>query len=242
MIVSPSPGNGHDGAGRRFAVRAVLFDFGGTLDADGVAWKDRLYRLWRQAQPAVAPARFDPAFYAADDALVGAIPASLGLGPTVERLVTGVARQLGADANGGAQRIAARFADDMRATLRRNATVLAALGRRYRLGVISNFYGNLEAICAETGIAELVATIVDSTCVGCTKPDPRLFRAALTALGVDAADTLVVGDSLPRDMAGARALGMPHVWLAEAGGVRRQPCCPGDPVIHSLPAIEALLS
>ena len=29
------------------AIETVLFDFGGTLDADGVAWKERFYALYQ---------------------------------------------------------------------------------------------------------------------------------------------------------------------------------------------------
>ena len=29
------------------AIETLLFDFGGTLDADGVAWKERFYALYR---------------------------------------------------------------------------------------------------------------------------------------------------------------------------------------------------
>ena len=42
--------------------------------------------------------------------------------------------------------------------------------------------------------------------VGAVKPDPRIFTAALSRLGVDAADSLMVGDSEEND-GGALALG-----------------------------------
>src|SRR5438034_1108132 len=110
---------------------AVLFDFGGTLDADGLAWKERVYRLFGEEGVAVERARFDPLFHAADDAL-----AALGLGP---------------------------------------------------------------------------------------------------------ADATFVGDSLPRDMAGARAVGMRHIWLVSEAAPAQDPCCRGDRVIHSLKDLEGLL-
>ena len=65
------------------------------------------------------------------------------------------------------------------ATARR---VLARLSRRHRLGVVSNFYGNLGAVCADAGLTALFDVIADSTAVGWTKPDPRIFRHALDAL------------------------------------------------------------
>ena len=81
---------------------------------------------------------------------------------------------------------------------------------------------------------------MDSARVGVEKPDPRIFDAALTALGVPPREALFVGDSLPRDMAGARGIGMAHAWLAPAPATRA--CCPDDPVIHALDELEALLA
>jgi len=50
-----------------------------------------------------------------------------------------------------------------------------------------------------------------------------------------------VGDSLTRDMAGARAVGMRHIWLVGGAAPAGDPCCRGDRVIHSLKDVEGLL-
>jgi hypothetical protein len=42
-------------------------------------------------------------------------------------------------------------------------------------------------------------------------------------------------------MAGARAVGMPHIWLAGEESGTRKPCCPEDRVISSLAQLEAVL-
>ena len=55
------------------AIETVLFDFGGTLDSDGVAWKERFFALYRSEGLDLSAEAFAPAFYAADDALVGAL-------------------------------------------------------------------------------------------------------------------------------------------------------------------------
>ena len=80
------------------------------------------------------------------------------------------------------RRVASRFLSDMSAIFARNRPVLEALGERYRLGVVSNFYGNLEAVCQSSGLAPLFAVMTDSRQVGAEKPDPAIFRAALDAL------------------------------------------------------------
>ncbi len=220
---------------------AVLFDFGGTLDAPGVTWKERAFRLYRAAGAASDPAVFDPIFYKADDALVGAVPVTLTLGETVRRVFTGVSAGLGVADAALTERLADTFVSDSRRHLVASAAVLRRLADRYRLGIVSNFYGNLAAICAEAGLAPLLGAIADSTAVGASKPDARIFHHALDALGVAPGHAWFVGDSRPRDMDGARALAMRHVWVVEAGAPATAPCCAGDPVIHSLDELESVL-
>lgn len=220
---------------------ALLFDFGGTLDADGLTWKDRFFRLFREEGLTLAPAAFDPHFYAADDALVGTLSPTLGLRDSVGRLARDLAGRLGLDAERAGARVATRFLDDALTRLDANRTVLGRLRERYRLGVVSNFYGNLEAVCDDVGIRPLFDVIVDSARVGCTKPDARIFRCAVDALGITFAQAMFVGDSPTRDMAGARGVGMAHVWLVDADGSARTPCCAGDRVIHTLKDLEGVL-
>lgn len=220
---------------------AVLFDFGGTLDANGVAWKERLFRLYRDEGVALAPEQFDPAFYAVDDALVRSVPPTLSFRDTVLGLVGGLAEALGVADHTLAKRIANRFVEEALERLRHNARLLGALRCRYRLGVVSNFYGNLATVCEDAGIRPFFTTLVDSAHCGYVKPDPRIFYQAVGELEIDSSRAVFVGDSLPRDMAGARAVGMPHIWLAGPGPRAESPCCPGDGVIRSLNELAELL-
>jgi FMN phosphatase YigB (HAD superfamily) len=224
--------------------RVLLFDFGGTLDADGIPWKERIFRLFRAEGLVTGPDVFDPVFYAADDALVGAVPPTLSFEATVNELCHGVVRRLQPTAaNGTAGRLAARFRADSSAHLRANGPLLGRLAERYRLGVVSNFYGNLARVCEDTRIARYFDVLVDSACVGCRKPEPAIFHHALDALGVAPEAALFVGDSLQRDMAGARRVGMSHIWLTpgRAAGPPEDVCCPGDRAVRSLRELEGLL-
>jgi FMN phosphatase YigB (HAD superfamily) len=220
---------------------AVLFDFGGTLDSDGLAWKERFHRLFEREGVAVAAARFDPVFYAADDALVGAVPESLTLHETVHRVADGVARALRPDDAGLGPRVAARFLADAQSCFDSNAPILERLARRYRLGIVSNFYGNLATVCDNAQVRRYFGVIVDSARVGISKPDPRIFMQAIDALGIEPGRAVMVGDSLARDMVGARAAGMAHIWLTPEPARQGRPCCPGDRVIPSLRDLEGLL-
>jgi putative hydrolase of the HAD superfamily len=223
------------------AQTCVLFDFGGTLDANGVAWRERFFRLYQDQGIDIAPERFDAVFYAADDALVGAVPATLSLQDTVVRLVQSVTQALGLCDLMLVEKIAQRFLEESSDRLSTNVALLAHLSRRYRLGVVSNFYGNLATVCHEVGLTPFLTVVIDSACVGCLKPDPQIFFRALAELRADPAQAIFVGDSLRRDMAGARAVGMPHVWLMTEPPPAEGPCCPDDRVVHRLDELREWL-
>ena len=84
---------------------------------------------------------------------------------------------------------------------------MAALAPRFRIGVVSNFYGNLEAVLSEAGLLPFVTAAVDSSRVGAFKPDPAIFQAALARLDARPEESAMVGDSLNKDCAPAGGWG-----------------------------------
>jgi len=199
-------------------IKTLLFDFGGTLDADGVAWKERFHALYRAEGLDLDGEAFAPAFYAADDPLVGGLPPTTDLSGTVHALARNLESELMLRGNHGnedrGRRVASGFLSGAAVTFERNRPMLKALSGRYRLGIVSNFYGNLEAVCESAGLCSFFKVMVDSHCVGAEKPDPAIFRAALEGLGATAEETVVIGDSLRRDREGARRMGMRFIWVA----------------------------
>jgi putative hydrolase of the HAD superfamily len=229
------------------AIETVLFDFGGTLDSDGVAWKERFHALYRAEGLDLSAEAFAPAFYAADDALLGALAPWAGLKETVDALAVGLEAELGrrggragAD-NARGRRVASRFLSEMSAAFDRNRPVLKALGERYRLGVVSNFYGNLEAACESSGLASLFGVMADSQRVGAEKPEPAIFHAALSALNATPATAVMVGDSLRRDGEGARRSGMRFIWIAPDGVQAAQLGGVADAAVTELPDLLEIL-
>jgi HAD superfamily hydrolase (TIGR01549 family) len=236
------------------AIETVLFDFGGTLDSDGVAWKERFYALYRAEGLNLSAEAFAPAFYAADDALVGALAPTTGLKETVDLLAANLEAELtrrdsgtgqeGDDVARG-QRAASRFLSEMSAAFARNRPVLEALSERYRLGVVSNFYGNLEAVCESSGLGPLFGVMTDSQRVGAEKPEPAIFRAALAALHAAPETTVMVGDSLRRDYEGARRSGMGFIWIAPEdvqAAERSAADRPAFPTVSELPGLLDILT
>jgi putative hydrolase of the HAD superfamily len=101
--------------------------------------------------------------------------------------------------------------------------VLTALKPRYRLGVISNTVGSGDAELIEAlekaGIRRLIDALVTSRDFGTAKPDPAIYAEGARRLGVPLDSTLMVGDRLDTDVAGALNAGIPGVWLRHKGAV-----------------------
>jgi HAD superfamily hydrolase (TIGR01509 family) len=237
-------------------IETLLFDFGGTLDADGVAWKERFHTLYRAEGLDIAADAFAPIFFAADDPLVGSLSSTAGLSETVTALATNLEAELtrrgaGTEDTGAVneqnrgQRVASRFLFEASAAFTRNRPILEALKARYRLGIVSNFYGNLEAVCRSAAIAPLFGVMVDSQCVGAEKPDPAIFRVALETLRATPETTVFVGDSLRRDREGARRMGMRFIWIApqnvQAAETRASAELPIHATVAKLPDLMKIL-
>ena len=87
------------------------------------------------------------------------------------------------------------------------ADVLAGLHRQgIKTAVVSNIAFDVRPAFAAIGAADYVDAFVLSFEVGAVKPDAAIFEAALTQLGVAAEDAVMVGDSEEAD-GGAQALG-----------------------------------
>ena len=241
-------------------IETLLFDFGGTLDADGVAWKERFYDLYQAEGLDMNANAFAPVFFAADGPLVGGLPPATGLSETIYALVSNLeaelARRCGAEADGAATvtdrndsgrgpRIASGFLSQASAAFARNRPVLEALKERYRLGIVSNFYGNLEAVCQTAGLASLFEVMVDSHRIGVEKPDPAIFHAALDALRATPRTTVFVGDSLRRDREGSRRAGMDFIWIApqdiQTAEARASGMPPSHPTVTELHGLMNIL-
>jgi putative hydrolase of the HAD superfamily len=91
--------------------------------------------------------------------------------------------------------------------------LLASLAERFKIAVVSNFYGNLGRVLSEARLASSVQVVTDSSQVGFYKPDARIFATTLANLGVAPHQALMVGDSIDKDCAPAHAMGLTTVWL-----------------------------
>jgi len=121
---------------------------------------------------------------------------------------------------------------------RRARATLSRLRSRARLGVVSNFYGNLDVLLEEGGLAPLLDTVVESARVGIEKPDPAIYRLAAQRLALVPEEVVMVGDNFDRDVRPARTIGMRAIWLRR-GSAPPPEAGLADRVISRLDEIES---
>lgn len=94
--------------------------------------------------------------------------------------------------------------------------VLNFCAEQAHMVLVSNFYGNIDTVLVEFGLKKYFDSVVESASVGIRKPDPEIFKIGARSLppGVS---PIVIGDSYKNDIAPALALGMRAVWLKVDG-------------------------
>ncbi len=208
-------------------IDAILFDFGGTLDFDGVDWFTRFYDYVLDRADG---RKIDKEFFFTsikqsavemndmDDIM------QLNVDETVVRWMSHAHQIIKADKAKGDNwqqtadlwdplDIAAEFMADSHDILKRNIETLEKLHGAYRLGCISNNWGNISGWCRQVNYDGFFEVMVDSALENSFKPDPVIFKAAIERMELDPAKTVYVGDRYDADVLGASGVGMIPLWL-----------------------------
>lgn len=102
------------------------------------------------------------------------------------------------------------FAERQRVTLFDDALpALEFLAARYPIVSLSNGNADLQRV----GLGRYFRAAISARAFGVGKPDPRIFRAAADAAGVQPDQVLHIGDDATLDGLGALNAGMQAVWL-----------------------------
>ena len=208
--------------GARSAAHAIFFDVDFTLIFPGPTFQGEGYvRFCDEQGMQIDGERFDAAVAAAsfildeveepiyDAALFLHYTATIiehmgGRGPGVIRAAERIYEQWAANHH-------FEMYDDVTPVL----TTLAARG--FTLGAISNSHRSLESFTDHFKLNGLITTTISSAEHGYMKPHPSIFATALARAGVAPDNSLMVGDSLKADIAGALAAGMRAILLRRSG-------------------------
>lgn len=194
-------------------IKGVIFDYGGTLDTGGCHWGRVLWRAWQQAGVPVSEERFREAYVYAER--------TLGRQPVIQPSFTfrqTLAEKLRleleyVDRPSYQEIILQQVYEETQRHTAQSREVLQQLAQRYPLVLVSNFYGNISVVLEEFGFAGIFLHVIESAVVGIRKPDARIFRFGVEALGLRSEEVAVVGDSIEKDIKPAHEAGCKTVWL-----------------------------
>ena len=119
-----------------------------------------------------------------------------------------------------------------------------------RIGIVSNIISTslVPHLLNEYGIAQYMECIVMSSETGIRKPDPRIFAIAMEQMGVTPEETGYVGDTISRDVVGARnaklglVVRLNNPSIAHRDAAFQGPDAPqADYVIHELYELPEIL-
>ena len=210
-------------------IRAVIFDFNGTLSQD----EPVLCRIYRELFAEYGTSISDRDYYERLSGLAEHAIAEICLGLADPRIPEFIRKRIA--------RYRATVSDGSTVTETTRAAVRFA-GERARLGIVSGAAREeIVPVVAAAGLAELLATVVADDDVARGKPDPESYLLALEALGTRGDETLVFEDT-EAGVAAAKAAGTRVVALL--GTQPRERLAEADETVETIdvPLLRRLLA
>lgn len=233
--------------------RAILFDLGDTLIRLGPLARELTMNAARilavaGVEPARAVVAADRAFTRLERDAIAALGS--GRGEELDPAAI-IAKALDIEGVAASDALVAAIADligyedlDRFETL--PSTVASVRDLRdagHRMAIVSNTLTSprlLDGYLEQAGILDCFDVRVYSVALGWKKPDPRMYGEALRRLGVEAAESVFVGDRIREDVLGPRSVGihgiLTHEFRQESVGA-----VPGLPVIRSVGELPGYL-
>jgi putative hydrolase of the HAD superfamily len=208
-------------------IKGVIFDYGGTIDSNGMHWAEVTRMAYEALHIPVNKDIFRQAYVHGERTLAKnriILPGHnfwhvvrLKAETQIQWLIDN--NYLPADA--GFTKYTTGIADWCYAYAQMAVSIalpiIRKLSEKYPLVLVSNFYGNMDAVLKDFHLATLFNVVIESSVVGVRKPDPEIFRLGVKALGLAAGETVVIGDSYDKDVTPASAIGCRTIWLKRTG-------------------------
>lgn len=117
--------------------------------------------------------------------------------------------------------------------------LLESLSKRYLIGVLSNGFADVQYRKLQTsGLWRYVQRMVVSDEIGVQKPDRRIFDYALSEVGAEADEVIMIGDNPDADIYGAKSAGWRTIYFNRKG---RSSVSVADVEVASLSDVKAYL-
>ena len=208
-------------------IKGIIFDYGGTLDTNGVHWAHIIWDAYKKAGIPIAEEQFREAYVYGERflALHPVISSDFNFHDLMEAKIKaefdfltekGILQK-----NDLLQKQIAKIAGNCyefaKKTVGESRKVIEELHEHYPLVLVSNFYGNIETVLNDFGIREFFCKIIESAVVKVRKPDPAIFMLGVKELGLAPEEVVVIGDSYSKDIVPAKECGCQTIWIKGRG-------------------------
>lgn len=231
-------------------IKGIIFDYGGTIDSRGTHWSIIIRQGYDKAGLHIDNEEFRKAYVYAERELARTRHI-LPHHTFFDLMLIKIRIELGALASEGAIEtgdvdkftipIASYCYEAARTTIESVRPVLSYLAARYPMVLVSNFYGNINAVLTDFGLDTCFRAVIESAVVGVRKPDPEIFRLGVEALSLSPWEVLVVGDSLKKDILPARSIGCHTAWLKGRGWTADEDAVSDPDIIADLTELTHIL-
>jgi HAD superfamily hydrolase (TIGR01549 family) len=187
-------------------IRWVFFDLGNTLVDERAAWESRMGQLAdclakygrRCSVEDIRSAREAASAEFAPRSITAAI-AKLTNDPDLDQLVLAEAR----------------YPKELETLYDGAEQTLRSLASRYQIGVIANQSAGTEQRLTNWGLMPLISVCLSSAELGMEKPDPAIFRLALSRAECAPEEAVMIGDRLDNDIRPARLQGWKTIRILQ---------------------------
>lgn len=227
-------------------VKGVIFDYGGTIDTNGIHWAEIIWREYRKAEVDADEELFRETYVHGERTLAREpiIKPDDTFFTLLEKKITIHQEYLNGRMSDKQQKAIIRGCyNKVLDTIEKARTILSTLAQRYPMVLVTNFYGNMPVVLKEFALEEFFIKIVESSVVGIRKPDPALFALGVEALSLPPNKIVVIGDSYKKDIFPAHTLGCQTVWLKGIGWESETPLPNALPteIIESIEELSKML-
>ena len=203
------------------SIKGVIFDYGGTIDTNGIHWGEVIATQYRAAGIEIERELYRNAYVHGERTLAKhpIIAPEDTFHTLLKKKITIQFEYLKAETGSPqfTQKVAEQIADGcynkVKETLSTSRAIVKELSKQYPMVLVTNFYGNMPIVLKEFGLNGYFKTIIESSVVGIRKPDPALFALGVEALQLPTGEVVVIGDSYRKDIYPASTLGCKTVWL-----------------------------
>lgn len=233
-------------------IKGIIFDYGATIDSNGMHWAEVLWKAYEDNRVPVTKQQFRDAYvygerYLAvhpvikkEDNFLSVLKAKTLL--QINWLVDNGFLPGNEITSGYSLAISNQCYNFVASVLKIARPVLAQLSARYPMVLVSNFYGNVETVLQDFKLDSYFIKVIESAVVGVRKPDPAIFTLGVEALGLQAENVVVVGDSYRKDIVPARTIGCQTIWIQGPGWGDEEAGATADRIITDFKELETVFN